>query len=52
VELGWFFFSAVLGLELRAYLSHSSGPIFVKGFFLTERLIELFAWAGFELRSS
>jgi hypothetical protein len=39
----------VLGLELRAYtLSHSTSSFFVKGFFQIG-LLELFAWAGFEL---
>jgi hypothetical protein len=32
-------------------LSNSTSPIFVKGF-LGQGLSELFAWAGFELRSS
>jgi hypothetical protein len=32
-KLPFFFFSSVLGLELRAFtLSHSTSPIFVKGF--------------------
>jgi hypothetical protein len=32
-ELDQFFFSSVLGLELRVFtLSHSTSPIFVKGF--------------------
>jgi hypothetical protein len=48
----FFFFFAVLGLELRAFtLSHSTSPIFVKGF-SREGFAELFAQAGFEPRSS
>jgi hypothetical protein len=43
----FFFFPAVLGLELMAFtLSHSARPIFVKG------LTELYVGAGFKLRSS
>jgi hypothetical protein len=48
------FFSVcvVLGLELRAFtLSHSTSPLFVMAFFKIGSL-ELFAWAGFEQRSS
>jgi hypothetical protein len=42
-------FFKVLGFELRAFtLSHSTSPIFVKGFFEIGSL-KLFAWAGFEL---
>jgi hypothetical protein len=38
----------VLGFELRAYtLSHSTKPIFAKGFFMIGSL-ELFAQAGFK----
>jgi hypothetical protein len=44
----WNFFLPVLGLELRAFtLSHSTTPIFMKGF-LRYSLTELFVWAGFE----
>jgi hypothetical protein len=45
--------SVVLGLEFRAYtLSHSTSPsFFMKGFFKMGSL-KLFAWAGFEPRSS
>jgi hypothetical protein len=47
----WGFF-AELVFELKAYtLSHSTIPIFVKGFFEIGSH-KLFAWAGFELRSS
>jgi hypothetical protein len=47
-----FFFFAVLGFELRAFiLSHSTSPFFVLGFFEIGSQ-ELFAQAGFELRSS
>jgi hypothetical protein len=43
------FFFAVLRLELRAYtLSHSTSPIFVKGFFEIGSH-ELFVQAGFKL---
>jgi hypothetical protein len=46
------FFFLVLGLELRAFtLSHSTNPIFVKGF-LRYGLLEVVAWAGFEPQSS
>jgi hypothetical protein len=46
------FFFLGLGLELRAFtLSHSTNPIFVKGF-SRQGLMELFAPAGFELQSS
>jgi hypothetical protein len=46
------FLFVVLGFELRAFiLSHSTSPIFVKGFFEIGSL-ELFAQAGFELQSS
>jgi hypothetical protein len=51
-EKSFFFFSffAVLGLELRAFtLSHSTSPIFVKGFL---RKVSPFAQAGFEPQSS
>jgi hypothetical protein len=42
----------VLGLKLRAFtLSHSTSPIFVKGFFEV-RSCELFAHAGFDPQSS
>jgi hypothetical protein len=48
----FFFFLAVLGLELRAYtLSHSTSPFLVMGFFEIGSH-ELFAWAGFEPQSS
>jgi hypothetical protein len=48
----FFFFFAVLGFELRAYsLSHCTSPFIVMGFFEIGSL-ELFAWAGFEPRSS
>jgi hypothetical protein len=48
----FFFFFALLGLELRAFtLSHSTNPIFVKGF--QDRVSqELFTWAGLEPWSS
>jgi hypothetical protein len=47
-HLQLFFFFAVLGLELRAFtLSHSTSPIFVKGF-SRQGLMKLFAQAGFE----
>jgi hypothetical protein len=43
------FFFAVLVLELKAFtLSHSTSPIFVKGF-SRQGLLELFAQAGFKL---
>jgi hypothetical protein len=43
---------AILGLELRVVtLSHSTSPIFVKGF-SEKRSHELFAQAGFEQQSS
>jgi hypothetical protein len=46
-----YLFSAVLGFELRAFtLSHSTSPVFVKGF-LEIGSHNLFARAGFELRS-
>jgi hypothetical protein len=46
------FFFVVLGLELGAYtLSHSTSPIFVMVFFNVGSC-KLFAWAGFEQRSS
>jgi hypothetical protein len=45
-------FFAVLGLELRAFtLTHSTSPIFVKGF-SRQDLTELFAQAGFKPQSS
>jgi hypothetical protein len=45
----FFFFFAVLGLELRAYtLSHSTSPVFLMGFFEIG-CGELFAQVGFEL---
>jgi hypothetical protein len=48
IKNSFFFFFAVLGLELRAFtLSHSTSPIFVIRFFEIGSG-ELFAWAGFE----
>jgi hypothetical protein len=45
-----FFFSLVLGLELRVYTwSHSTSPFFCDFFFFEIEFCELFAWAGFEL---
>jgi hypothetical protein len=47
-----FFYFFLLGLEHRAYtLSHSTSPFFVC-FFFKIRSLKLFAWAGFESRSS
>jgi hypothetical protein len=47
-----FFFFVVLGLELRTYtLSYSTSP-FSWRVFSTWGLVELFAWADFELLSS
>jgi hypothetical protein len=52
MTVDFFFFFAVLEFELRAYsLSHCTSPFIVMGFFEIESL-ELFAWAGFEPRSS
>jgi hypothetical protein len=45
------FLPPVLGLELRAYILSHSQPFFVMGFFKIWSQ-ELFAQAGFELRSS
>jgi hypothetical protein len=51
--LCFFFFFAVLRFGLRVYytLSHSTSIFFVKGVFEIGSY-ELFAWAGFEQRSS
>jgi hypothetical protein len=51
IYVQWIFcVCVVLGLELRAFtLSHSTSPIFVKGFFEIESRKNFFlAWAGFE----
>jgi hypothetical protein len=46
--ISMFYFFAVLGLELRAYiLSYSTSPFFVMGFFKIGSH-KLFPWAGFE----
>jgi hypothetical protein len=53
--LYFFFFFAVLGLELRAYtLSHSSSPLFLEGGMgiFDIKSLKLFAWAGLQLQSS
>jgi hypothetical protein len=52
LELQFFFFPAVLGLEFRAFtLSHYTSPIFVKGFFEIG-FLELFRRASFKPQSS
>jgi hypothetical protein len=46
--LSFFYFLAVLGLEVKAYtLSHSTNPFFVMGFFEIG-FCNLFAWSNFE----